>query len=160
MGARGFEERSSPAGATPATPVPNQPQQGMPLLTERNVAYAQGAVWVVSGVWPIVNLPTFEMVTGPKVDGWLVKTVGALITTVGVVLLSAARRDRVTPEIAALGAGAAAGLAAIDLVYVPKGRISPIYLADAVMEAGFIAAWALARKRARKGASSPRTSLN
>lgn len=147
MDPRGAERAVSPANASPVPPDTNQGRRGDPLLTERNVALAQGAVFVVSGVWPILNLPTFEMVTGPKVDGWLVKTVGALITTVGLVLLSAARRDRITPEIAGLGVGSAASLAAIDVVYVSRGRISPIYLADAVMETGFIAAWALARKR-------------
>jgi hypothetical protein len=111
------------------------------------MALGQGVIYAVSGVWPILNLPTFEKITGPKVDGWLVKTVGALIATVGVVLLSAAQRNRVTPEMAALGAGCAASLAAIDVVYVAKGRISPIYLADAVMEAGIIAGWAFAGKR-------------
>jgi energy-converting hydrogenase Eha subunit E len=117
------------------------------------MALAQGVIYVVSGVWPIVHLPSFETVTGPKVDGWLVKTVGAMIATVGVVLLSAAKRDRVTPEIAALGAGCAASLAAIDVVYVTRGRISPIYLADAVMEAGIIAGWAMSRKRRAKPAA-------
>lgn len=140
------EHRASSFGVVPMAPATAGDQQGSALLTERNVALAQGAVWVVSGLWPIVHLPSFEKVTGPKVDGWLVKTVGALITTVGVVLLSAAKRDRITPEIAGLGTGAAASLAAVDLVYVPKGRISPIYLADALMEAGFIAAWAMARR--------------
>ncbi|WP_461087359.1 hypothetical protein [Streptomyces deserti] len=30
---------------------------------------------------------------------------------------------------------------AVDLVYVPKGRIRPTYLLDAVMQTGWIAAW-------------------
>lgn len=149
------EQLNPPAHASPWLPASNRPG-GQPapaaLLTEQTMAMGQGIIYVVSGVWPIVNLRTFEMVTGPKVDGWLVKTVGAMIATVGVVLISAARRNRVTPEIAGLGAGCAASLATIDVVYVARGRISPIYLADAVMEAGIIAGWGLLRKHRAKPA--------
>jgi hypothetical protein len=34
--------------------------------------------------------------------------------------------------------------AVIDLVYVPKGQISVVYLLDAAMEIGWIIAWATA----------------
>ncbi|MBF6519204.1 hypothetical protein [Nocardia farcinica] len=33
-------------------------------------------------------------------------------------------------------------LLAIDLVFVPAGRIPPTYLLDAAMEVGWLAAWA------------------
>jgi hypothetical protein len=36
----------------------------------------------------------------------------------------------------------------IDLIYVPKGRISKMYLADAAIEIGLIVAWCLPRYRA------------
>jgi hypothetical protein len=53
----------------------------------------------------------------------------------------------VTPEIVLLGAGSALSLAAIDVVYVSLGRISSIYLLDAVAEIGLAVAWVLARPR-------------
>jgi hypothetical protein len=96
-----------------------------------------------------VSIGTFQKVTGPKVDLWLVKTAGVLITVVGAVLGLAGRRRRVTLEIALLAVGSAAGLTAIDVVYVAKRRISPIYLLDAVAEVGLIGLWAIAW-RARK----------
>jgi hypothetical protein len=37
--------------------------------------------------------------------------------------------------------GTAAVLAAIDLIYVPAGRISKMYLVDAAFEVGWILAW-------------------
>jgi len=113
------------------------------------LAQAQSAFYVTTGVWPIVSIGTFQKVTGPKVDLWLVKTAGVLITVVGAVLGLAGRRRRVTPEIALLAVGSAAGLTAIDVVYVAKRRISPIYLLDAVAEVGLIGLWAIAW-RARK----------
>jgi hypothetical protein len=116
-------------------------------MTDRVVAVGQGVLYVVTGVWPLVSLRSFERVTGPKVDGWLVKTVGVVVACVGAVLLAAARRDRVTPEITLLGVSTAASLTAIDVVYVSRRRISPIYLADALAELMLIAGWVLAWRR-------------
>ena len=100
---------------------------------------------------------SFEAVTGPKVDKWLVRTVGVLVGIVGGVLVSAASRKRVTGEVAALGAATAAGLGAIDAIYASKRRIAPIYLADAALEAAIVASWAvatpMASRRASRGAS-------
>jgi hypothetical protein len=111
------------------------------------VALVQGGFYVLTGVWALVDLDSFMAVTGPKTDLWLVKTVGALVTVIGGVLLMAGRRRRVTRDVALLGIGAALSFATIDLVYVSAGRISRIYLLDAVVEAGLCAAWALAKRR-------------
>jgi hypothetical protein len=109
----------------------------------------QGAFYVATGVWPILHLRSFEAVTGPKLEGWLVKTVGALITAIGGTLLSAGRRRRVVPEVAALAAGSAAALAVVDILYVARRRISPVYLLDAVAELALVAGWAVALRRGR-----------
>lgn len=111
------------------------------------VALVQGGFYVLTGVWALVDLDSFMAVTGPKTDHWLVKTVGALVTVIGGVLLSAGRRRRVTRDVRLLGIGAALSLATIDVVYVSAGRISKIYLLDAVTEAGLAVAWALAKRR-------------
>lgn len=107
----------------------------------RSLAFAQGLYFLGTGIWPLVHMPSFEAVTGPKVDKWLVRTVGVLVGIAGGVLVSAAARERITGEIAALGAGTAAGLGAIDTIYASRGRISPIYLADAALEGAIVAAW-------------------
>ena len=70
----------------------------------------------------------FERVTGPKTDKWLVKTAGAPPAAIGGGLTLAEARRRVSPEIELLAVTRAAGLTAIDVVYVTKGRISPVYL--------------------------------
>lgn len=105
------------------------------------VAVTQGAFYIATGVWPLVHMPSFEAVTGAKVDRWLVRTVGGLIGVVGGALCSAGLRDRVTPEIRALGAGSAAVLTAIDITYVARERIPPVYLLDAAAEIALVAAW-------------------
>src|SRR5687767_11872068 len=98
---------------------------------------AQGVYYALTGAWPLVSMATFESVTGPKTDDWLVHMVGALAVAIGVTLVgSAPRRD---PSSALLLAGAAAAaFASIDLVYALNGTISWVYLADAVLEILFL----------------------
>jgi len=108
-------------------------------VNRRTVAMAQGAFYVGTGAWPLLHLRSFEAFTGPKTDHWLVRTVAALVVVNGVVQLTsdvaAARR---------LGIGTSAALAAIDLAHAPRGVIGPVYLLDAVVELGWLAAWARA----------------
>lgn len=110
------------------------------------VAAAQGLYYVVTGVWPLVSLGSFVRVTGPKADGWLVKTVAALVSVIGLALLHGARRRRVTPELQFLGAGSALALATIDAVYTSSRRIAAVYLGDAAAELALAAGWAAARR--------------
>lgn len=109
------------------------------------VSLAQGSYWALTGLWPLVHMPSFLWVTGPKIDLWLVRTVGVLILVVGAVLLKAGLARRVTPEIVWLGIGGAAGMAFIDVYYVGKDVILPVYLLDAGAEILLIGAWAWAR---------------
>jgi hypothetical protein len=120
---------------------------------ERMLALGQGWYFLVTGVWPILHMRSFEWVTGPKVDKWLVKTAGVLITAVGATLAMAGRRgrgERPPDEIPLLAVGSAAGLTAIDVVYVAKKRISPVYLLDAVAEVALIGAWVVALRARRE----------
>ena len=107
------------------------------------VAMVQGGYFLVTGIWPLVSIGTFQMVTGPKRDLWLVKTAGVLIAAIGAALLLAGARGELTPATALLAVGSAAGLAVIDVVYVSKGVIAPVYLLDAVAEAALIIWWAV-----------------
>ena len=120
----------------------------------RSVALAHGGYWVVSGVWTLA--------TAPKREPLLAKTVGLLVAAIGGTLAAAGTRRRLTPETRALGLVSALGLAAIDLVYVAKGRIHRGYLLDAAAELFLAGGWllsSLSRERpARKvavGASPP-----
>ncbi len=114
------------------------------------VALAQAALYVGTGVWPLLSMRTFEKVTGPKTDRWLVKTVGVLVAVIGGVLAMVSRRRKMPAEILLLAVGSALGLTAIDCVYVAKKRISPVYLLDAVAEVVLAALWAVAWQQARQ----------
>jgi hypothetical protein len=100
-------------------------------------------------------MASFVAVTGPKVDLWLVKTAGVLIAAIGATLLLGARRRTVGPELAFLAVASAAGLAGIDLVYALAGRISGVYLLDAIAEIGLILLWGIAWAYARRRSPAP-----
>ncbi len=106
-------------------------------------AWLQGVFYTVSGIWPLVDIDSFQFVTGPKVDLWLVRTVGLLLAVLGLALLRAARGRRVSSDLILVAAGQALALAVIDVVYVTAGRISPIYLLDAAAELVLVAGWIL-----------------
>ena len=108
------------------------------------VALLQGSYYLITGLWAIVHIESFQKITGPKTDLWLVKTVGLLLAVIGAGLLLAASRQQFEPAVVLIAMGSAAALIAIELVYVAKRTISRIYLLDAAIEAGLIAWWAVA----------------
>jgi hypothetical protein len=114
----------------------------------RLVLSCQAVYYLVTGIWPVLSLRTFEAVTGPKTDGWLVRMVGLLAAVIGATIGVAARRGRPTPELLVLSFGSALAFAAIDLIYALRGVISPIYLADAALQGIGVAvlAWSLGRE--------------
>jgi hypothetical protein len=117
----------------------------------RALALGQGLYWAATGAWPLVHMPSFEAVTGRKRERWLVRTVGVLVLAVGATLAAAARSRRITPEIRLLGAACAGGLGAVDAWYGGvRRRISPIYLADAALEAALVAGWLSCPRSARQ----------
>jgi hypothetical protein len=101
----------------------------------RRLLALQAGYYGITGVWPLVHLRSFEAVTGPKTDDWLVHMVGLLAAAIGLVLGVSVRRGSVqTPEVTLLAISSALAFTAIDLWYGLTGRISPIYLGDAVVQ--------------------------
>ena len=100
----------------------------------RWVLAAQGAMYVVTGIWPLLHMKSFEAVTGPKTDDWLVYTVGLLLAVIGAVLLAALRRRTLDGLFVVLAIGAALSLTAVEVVHVLDGTIARIYLLDAAIE--------------------------
>ena len=98
------------------------------------------AYYIASGVWPLAHMHSFEAVTGPKTDKWLVKMVAALVVANGVALAFGTRRDTIAAETIVLATCSAAAFAAIDLVFVSRGTIQPVYLGDAAVELALAAA--------------------
>jgi hypothetical protein len=106
------------------------------------IATVQAGYYGATAVAPFISRAAFERVTGPKRDWWLVLTVSALVGAVAAALAASAR-GQPGREMVILGAGAAAGLSSIDVIYVARGRISPVYLIDAAIQVPLAASWLL-----------------
>lgn len=98
----------------------------------------QGLYYLLTGLWPLVHLASFEAVTGPKTDDWLVRMVGLLAATIGASLIASTRQWRGALEVLVLSIGSALCFTLVDVLYVLRGQISPIYLADAAIEIGLV----------------------
>lgn len=106
------------------------------------MALAQGAYFLAAGGWPLLHIRSFERVTGPKPgQRWLVKTVGALASAVGSTLAVYASHRPSSPVLRGLAVQTGLAFALADLWYVARRRISPVYLLDALAQAGLIFAW-------------------
>jgi hypothetical protein len=107
------------------------------------VAFVQGLYFLITGIWPLLSMKTFLLITGPKTDLWLVKTVGLILAVIGAVLLYAQMTGTINMPVILLAIGSALALALIEIIYVSKRVISPIYLADAVAEFILISWWTI-----------------
>lgn len=107
----------------------------------RALAIAQGTYFFASGIWPLLHYRSFERVTGPKRDDWLVKTVGVIVACIGATLIRSGRSNNQNDNTRFLAMSSALGLIGIDVYYSGTGRISKVYLLDAALEAAFALAW-------------------
>lgn len=104
--------------------------------------YIQGAYFFLTGLWPIVSITTFQLITGPKRDIWLVKTVGTLAMAISLGLITAGLRGGMpSVDIIIVAISSALAFMLIDIIYVFRRIIPGIYLFDAIAEFIFIAAW-------------------
>jgi hypothetical protein len=109
------------------------------ILAPRLVAGCHAAYLVATGVWPLLHRRSFEAVTGPKEDFWLVRTVGGLAAATGASLGVAVARDRRKPEttVLALASGVVFGLADLRAARTE----SRTYLGDVVLQLAFAPSW-------------------
>ena len=107
--------------------------------------WVQGIYFLITGVWRPVSIRTFQWVT--------VMTVGVLVTSIAVTLLTAGVGRRLPLELIVLAVGSALALTGIDVVYVIRGVIAPIYLVDAGIEVVLIAGWMVVIASRSRGTS-------
>jgi hypothetical protein len=123
-----------------------------PRQVWRWVATLQSVYFLTTGLWPIIDIESFQAVTGPKTDLWLVCTFGALICVPGVAVGLAAWNARLDRTVLVIGLGSAIVLALCDVIYVIKGSIGPVYLIDAAAELALVLAWVVCLTRGQSGA--------
>jgi hypothetical protein len=80
------------AGAPPRPHAAPTPRRGDPLRWLRRVAVAQGALYVASGLWPVVHRRSFEAVARRSRRPWVARTLGVALACAGVALMLGARK--------------------------------------------------------------------
>jgi hypothetical protein len=110
------------------------------------LSWVQGLVCIVTGLWPVFDINSFMYVTGPKTDIWLVKTVGLILTALGIGLIAAVLKKQITHPVILIALLNALALAGIDIYYATNDTISDVYLADAVLEITIAAGWIVVLK--------------
>jgi hypothetical protein len=106
----------------------------------------QGLYLVAVGLWPMVHMPSFIALAGPREDLWAVRMAALLTIMIGMTLYrvrNKAWRDDLTVVLLAMGS--AASYLAIDVAYVAQGAVSPVHLVDAVMQLIVLTMWNWAR---------------
>jgi hypothetical protein len=109
------------------------------MRVPRLLAGLHAGYLLATGVWPIVHRRSFERVTGPKHDFWLVRVVGGLVAMTGVTLGVAAIRGRRSAETMAVVTGSAIVFGVAD-VWAGRNQ-SAIYYADLAPQAIFTTTW-------------------
>jgi hypothetical protein len=83
------------------------------------------------------------MVTGPKTDIWLVKTVGVVLIPIGLFFLANIYKPGELLHLITVGISSSIGLCLIDFYYTGKGVISWIYAVDGILQVLFALCWLL-----------------
>jgi hypothetical protein len=101
----------------------------------RTIITVQAIFYFVTAVWPLLHIKSFEFVTGPKKENWLVYTVSVLLLGYcGSIFYGMRSENFPSPELVVLSALNALGLMLIDIIFVVRGTISKVYLGDAAAE--------------------------
>lgn len=94
----------------------------------------QGIYFLITALWPLIDIDSFMIITGPKTDIWLVKTLSGILLAIALTfIVSTFTRDTSKPVIV-LALTSSFALAFADVYYSSEGIIGAVYLLDAVIE--------------------------
>lgn len=109
-----------------------------------DVALAHMAYWAFGAGWPLLDIKSFERVTGHKREDWLVRTVALLMAATIVTLGTMRERRRDDLAMRVLGATSAGALGGVALVGALVRRISAVYVLDAAVDLALVIGWVAA----------------
>ena len=118
-------------------------------MNVERVERAHVAYWLFGALWPLVSMKSFERVTGNKRDEWLVRTVALLMLSVVATLETMRSEAQGGAAMRVLGSTSATALGGVALLGAIVGRISKVYLVDALADLALAAAWLTAPRTRR-----------
>jgi hypothetical protein len=105
----------------------------------KSVLNVMAIYYIITGLWPMVHMRSFILITGPKVDLWLVRCLALMITSSGILFALPFLSDAPpSHEVQLLAMLNAFSLFVIDFYYPLKKRISKIYMVDGVLQVIFL----------------------
>ncbi len=117
----------------------NDTPMKMPKFTSL-VLYAHALYLLIGGAWPLLSLPTFEEVTGPKSDHFLVRTVALILVLVASILF-AQRKSPVERSAVFMAMGVSFILGSVAWISAAGGWVWKIYFIDGGIHLLFACAW-------------------
>lgn len=112
--------------------------------------FVQGMYFLITAVWPLIDMTSFMAVTGPKVDQWLVRTVSMLLIPYTYICFWVAfHSEAVSKLLITVMTLTGLGLALVELIHYMNGTIKWVYAADAILQIIFVIWW-LSRINHRK----------
>lgn len=119
-------------------------------------ALAHGVWFLAIGLWPLVHPASFLVGIGTATDPWPLRAAALLAAAIGLVLLVARRRHRISQELMLLGLVTALGLAGIEFAAASSRRLAALHVGDGVVQVALAGAWALALARDHRERARPR----
>lgn len=107
----------------------------------RLLSFSHALYLLFGGGWPLLHLKSFEAVTGPKHDEFLVRTVALLLILVGSILLGQ-RKAVVESSAVQLAMGTSFILGTVAIVSAAGGWVWKVYFIDGTIHLLFVLAWA------------------
>lgn len=114
------------------------------MISARHISLFQAAHYILTGLWAVLHLRSFEALTGKKQDRWLVRSTGLMIATVGSYFLMAGVQGP-SPRTRWFGMLFPAALATADVCWAWRSTRAKAYLADALVAGIVIGAWFLTK---------------
>jgi hypothetical protein len=104
-------------------------------MIAKSILIFQVLYYLLTALWPMIHMRSFEAVAGPKKEHWLVYTVSLLLLgIISPMIYHLVNSEKVSVEIMILSIAAAMGLALIDIIFSLRGIIWKTYLIDAAIE--------------------------
>jgi len=103
--------------------------------------WLHGLYFALPSIWPLIHMPSFLAVTGPKTDLWLVQTVAVLLLVISCVFITAALNGEYQTYLGVLAVGSTVAMAGVDIYFATQDVIWNTYLIDAVGEILLLGGW-------------------
>jgi hypothetical protein len=108
----------------------------------RAILLVQTIIYALVALWALIHIDSFMLVTGPKTDIWLVKTVSLLSLAVTFCFITQLLLPVTDPiPVTVLAMSCCVFFATLDFYYAGTDVISDIYLVDGVIQVLLLCGW-------------------